>query len=96
MTQSSEDAARLLNSIKSTEMDVKITLFSKKFTVGQLMELCTGSMLNFGVSVNSSAELSVNELVFAKGKTVVAGDRFGVQVETLTGDLLQESKAEES
>ncbi len=62
---------------------VTVTLASKKQSVGQILELGPGAIIQFEKSCEEPLELSVGERCIGHGVAVKVGDKFGLRLSTL-------------
>lgn len=70
----------ILKHIKHTELDLRIVLMAKRFTIGKLITLSPGAILMFDKTDNDKAELYVNERHIATGKVVQVDEHYGLQI----------------
>lgn len=75
----------ILKSIKDTELELKIVLNSKKFEIGELLNLGPGGVLMFDAPATEPAKLAVNDKTFATGTVVESGERYGLKVDEVIG-----------
>ncbi len=81
--EQSRTQALILNSLKTTTLDLQIVLLEKEMNLGQLVSLSPGSILTFDKPVSSPAHLYVNAKKFAKGTVVQVAERYGLKLTEL-------------
>lgn len=74
---------RILNSLKDTELGVRIVVCEQEFEVGDLMGMGPGTILVLDSPVQFPAWATVNGKRFAYGKIVQIGECYGFQIEKL-------------
>lgn len=79
-TQVHQNQLQILQSIKSTELDIKIVLMHKKFSIESLMQLGQGSILMFDTSASQEGALYVNDKEVAIGDVVQVNENYGLRV----------------
>jgi flagellar motor switch/type III secretory pathway protein FliN len=79
----SNSQMQILHNLSDTRLTMKIVVLEEMFTIGELMALSPGSILQFDVEAASGAWLSVNDRKFAAGNVVQVGDQYGFQISTL-------------
>ena len=60
-----------------------VTLASKKQSIGKILELGTGSIIQFEKSCEELLDLQVGDRICAKGEAVKVGDKFGIRLTSL-------------
>jgi len=75
--------ADILKSLSKTELDVKIVMVEQEYSIGELISLSSGSVLNFKSGVDTPSWLAINGKKFAFGQVVQVGEKFGFQVNQL-------------
>ena len=80
-----ENQVQILKTIKETELDTKIVLMEREFTIGKLMSLIPGAILMFDGSAGESADLCVNGRKVATGEVVQVNENYGLRVTELMG-----------
>jgi len=75
------DYARSLLKIK---VPVRVKLASKRQSVGQIVELCPGSIITFAKTCDAMLELSAGQCMMAVGEAVKVDDKFGLRVISMT------------
>lgn len=66
------------------EVPVSVRLVSKKLSVHELLELGPGAMISFDKSCDDALELTVRNQTVARGTAVKVGERFGLEIESIT------------
>ena len=65
-------------------LDIPLTLSAElgrtQMTVGEIMQLQVGSVLELEKLVGEPMEIHINNLLTARGETVVVNERFGIRV----------------
>ncbi|MFT4551536.1 MAG: flagellar motor switch/type III secretory pathway protein FliN [Chlamydiales bacterium] len=74
---------RILQSLKDTELDIRVVICEQDFKVGDLMGMGPGTILVLDASVQVPAWATVNGKQFAYGKIVQVGECYGFQIEKL-------------
>ncbi len=70
-------------SLLSIEVPVTVTLAAQKLSLGRIVELGPGSLLQFEKSCEELLELEVNGQRVALGEAVKVGDKFGLRVSSI-------------
>lgn len=88
--ESCDSQARILKSLKNTELELSVVLMERDFPIGQLMSLSPGSVIPFECSTGEPAILAVNGQAFAEGKVVQINEYYGLEVkDVLVGSQLE-------
>lgn len=68
------------------DVEVRLTamLGEGRITVGQLLSLSEGSVIELETPLDGRINMSLNGKLIAKGEIVAVGDRFGVRITHLT------------
>lgn len=66
------------------ELPLTVTLSVRKFSVGQLLDLTPGTLINLGTSSDAPLVLEAGQQTFATGQCVKQGERIGLRIETFT------------
>ncbi|SHE77730.1 flagellar motor switch protein FliN [Ferrithrix thermotolerans DSM 19514] len=69
-----------LSVLKNVEMQVAVELGRAKMTVGALLALAAGDVIELDRSANAAVDVLVNGTLVAKGEVVVVDDEFGVRI----------------
>ncbi len=69
-----------LSVLKNVEMQVAVELGRAKMTVGGLLALAAGDVIELDRSANAAVDVLVNGTLVAKGEVVVVDDEFGVRI----------------
>ncbi|MFO7907000.1 MAG: FliM/FliN family flagellar motor switch protein [Pirellulaceae bacterium] len=64
-------------------LPVTVTLATSKTSVGSLLELVPGSILQFKKMCDEPLSLEVNGYRVAQGETVKVGDKFGLRITSM-------------
>lgn len=67
-------------SLLKITLPVTVTLATSKTSVGKLLELVPGSILQFKKTCDEPLSLEVNGYRVAEGETVKVGDKFGLRI----------------
>ncbi len=71
-------------SLLKIPVTVRVTLASKKQSIGSILELGPGSIIQFEKSCEEMLELEVGELHVGTGEAVKVGDMFGLRLTSIT------------
>lgn len=80
--------ARILN----LPVTVNVQLAQKKIEMEQLMMISPGALITFNKSCEDLLELYVNNSVYCRGEAVKIGEKFGLKVNEIGGQIAQTSK----
>lgn len=75
-----QNQLRILENIKSTELDLKIVLMHRKFPIQNLMQLSHGAILMFDTPASQNAILHVNDKKVAIGEVVQVNEHYGLRI----------------
>ena len=70
-------------SLLRVRVPVTVTLASKRQSIGKILELGTGSIIQFEKSCEELLDLQVGDHTCAKGEAVKVGDKFGIRLTSL-------------
>ncbi|MDZ7373515.1 MAG: flagellar motor switch protein FliN [candidate division KSB1 bacterium] len=76
---------RNLDALYDLSLTVSVELGRTEMTIGEILELGKGSIIELDKLAGDPVELYVNGRKFAEGDVVVVEDRFGVRVTSLVG-----------
>lgn len=79
------DRNKPLSVLRNVEMQVTVELGRAKMSVGELLSLASGDVIELDRSANSPVDVLVNGTLVAKGEVVVVDDEFGVRVTEIVG-----------
>jgi flagellar motor switch/type III secretory pathway protein FliN len=74
------DLPPFTRSLLRVKVPVMVTLATKKQSLGQIVELGPGSIINFDKSCDEMLELEASGHRVAQGEAVKIGDKFGLRV----------------
>ena len=74
------EVARLL----AIEVPVIVQLGMRRLTVGEVMRLAVGAIIEFGKSAEEELDLLANNKPIGKGYAVKVGENFGIKVTTIS------------
>ena len=66
-------------------MRLEVVVGSTTMTLGELLQLAPGSVVELEQSVESPVDIKVNGKLVAKGEIVIVEDRFGVRIIDIIG-----------
>lgn len=66
-------------------MHLEVVVGSTAMTLGELLQLAPGSVVELEQSVESPVDIKVNGKLVAKGEIVIVEDRFGVRIIDIIG-----------
>lgn len=78
-----KDQINILESIKGAQLDLRVMLVEKAFSIGELSHLSPGSVLLFDQEAGAPAELTVNGKRFAEGTVVKTNEHYGLKIDKL-------------
>jgi flagellar motor switch protein FliN len=65
-------------------LEVSVHLGSSGMTIGQLLNLNVGTVIELEAMVNDPVDLMVNGRTFAKGEVITVGETFGVRLKSIS------------
>ncbi len=71
---------------------VNVQLAQKKIELEQLMMISPGALITFNKSCEDLLELYVNNCVYCRGEAVKIGEKFGLKINEIGGQIAQPSK----
>jgi flagellar motor switch protein FliN/FliY len=74
-----------LSVLKNVEMQISVELGRARMSVGGLLSLASGDVVELDRSANSPVDVLVNGTLVARGEVVVVDDEFGVRVSEIVG-----------
>ena len=77
--QDTADAGRLL----AIEVPVIVQLGNRRMTVGEVMRLAVGAIVEFNKSAEEELELLINNKPIGKGQAVKVGENFGIKITSI-------------
>lgn len=78
--EKTEDPQRNLDVIMDVPLELKVILGKKSRTVGEVLSLGRGSVLELNKQVNDPLEIHVNGKLIALGEVVVINDQFCIRI----------------
>ena len=79
-----EDLPLYTRSLLRINVPVVVTLAEKRQSLGQIMELVPGSLIQFEKSCEEMLELTASNHPIATGEAVKVGDKFGLRITSVT------------
>ncbi|MFW6170466.1 MAG: FliM/FliN family flagellar motor switch protein [Planctomycetota bacterium] len=70
-------------SLLKIRLPVTVTLATSRTSVGRVLELVPGSILQFKKTCDETLSLEVNGYRVAEGETVKVGDKFGLRITSM-------------
>ena len=70
-------------SLLKVKVPVVVHLATKKQPIGQIVELCPGTIIKFDKSCDEMLELNVGGCTIASGEAVKVGDKFGLRISSM-------------
>lgn len=70
-------------SLLRIRVPVKVTLATKRQSIGRVLELAPGAILHFGKSCDEPLTLSIGSRPVAVGETVKIGEKFGLRITSM-------------
>jgi flagellar motor switch protein FliN/FliY len=83
----SDPLARLpvyVRSLLRIRVPVQVRLASKRQSIGQIVDLCAGSIITFTKTCDEMLELKAGGCNIAVGEAVKVGDKFGLRISSMT------------
>ena len=74
-----------LSVLKNVEMQITVELGRAKMTVGGLLSMASGDVIELDRPANAPVDILVNGTLVARGEVVVVDDEFGVRVTEIVG-----------
>jgi flagellar motor switch protein FliN/FliY len=81
--RSFSDLPEYARSLLKIELPLAVTLATSRQSIGRIVKLTPGSILQFNKSCDEMVELSVGDQAIAAGKAVQVGDKFGIRIESI-------------
>ncbi|OHB68591.1 MAG: hypothetical protein A2V70_05885, partial [Planctomycetes bacterium RBG_13_63_9] len=78
-----EDLPQYARSLLRVKVPVVVTLAEKRQPLGRILELGTGSIIQFTKSCEEMLALSVEQRPVAVGEAVKVGDKFGLRITSI-------------
>ncbi|MBI3271539.1 MAG: FliM/FliN family flagellar motor switch protein [Planctomycetes bacterium] len=75
-----EPPGRNLGRILALEVELTAVIAEQKISLGSLLEVQPGSVLDFDKPVEALLDLRIHERSIAAGAAVLSGDRFGLRI----------------
>ena len=77
------DKSNALSGLGIVEVDVRVVLGATELTVSEVVSLGPDDLLSIGGSASDPVDIRVNGRLIGRGKLVVVGDTYGVQITEL-------------
>jgi flagellar motor switch protein FliN/FliY len=74
-----------LSVLRNVEMQITVELGRAKMTVGGLLSMASGDVVELDRPANAPVDVLVNGTLVARGEVVVVDDEFGVRVTEIVG-----------
>jgi flagellar motor switch protein FliN/FliY len=71
-------------SLLRIRVPVQVRLASKRQSIGQIVDLCAGSIITFTKTCDEMLELKAGGCNIAVGEAVKVGDKFGLRISSMT------------
>lgn len=72
--------ARELDRILDIVLELRVELGQKRLTIGELLSLEVGTVLDLGTAAGTALSVYVNDVLIARGEAVLVGERYGVRI----------------
>ena len=69
-----------LQMILNIPLDVRVEIGRARMLIGEILELCQGSVIELDHLASDMIDLTINDKVLAKGEAVVVNENFGLRV----------------
>ena len=69
-----------LDSVLDVAVEISIEIGRAKMTIGELLSLSKGSILELNKAAGESVDIYVNEKLLGKGEVVVVNERLGIRM----------------
>ena len=76
-----------LDSLLDVPIDISIEIGRTKMTIGELLSLSKGSIVELKKSAGESVDIYVNGKLLGKGEVVVVNERLGVRVAKIVAPI---------
>jgi flagellar motor switch/type III secretory pathway protein FliN len=73
-----------VRSLLRVRVPVQVRLASKRQSIGQIVDLCAGSIITFAKTCDEMLELKAGGCNIAAGEAVKVGDKFGLRISSMT------------
>ncbi len=80
LNQETQDLIHRVRRVMPLSVKVSVRLAEKKIDLGQLINLCPGTLIMFQKSCDDLLDLYVNNKPFAQGEAVKIGEKFGLKI----------------
>jgi flagellar motor switch protein FliN len=74
-----------LNMVLDVPVDIRAELGNTSLSIGEILKLGSGSIIELDRSVGSTADIIVNGKLIGQGDVVVVGNNFGIRITKLVG-----------
>jgi len=72
-----------LNLILDFSLEISVRLGNAQRTLGDLLQLTTGTVIELDRMINEPVELLVNDKTFARGEVITIGEHFGIKITSI-------------
>ena len=86
-------AARSIELLKDVDLDVKIELGRVEMTVGEILKLSDGSVVELDKLAGDPVDVLVNEQLVARGEVLVINDSFCVRINEIVSGATERFEA---
>ena len=69
-----------LDSLLDVAVEISVEIGRSKMTIGELLSLSKGSVLELNKAAGESVDIYVNEKLLGKGEVVVVNERLGIRM----------------
>lgn len=69
-----------LDSVLDVAVEISVEIGRAKMTIGELLSLSKGSILELNKAAGESVDIFVNEKLLGKGEVVVVNERLGIRM----------------
>jgi flagellar motor switch protein FliN/FliY len=69
-----------LDSVLDVAVEISVEIGRAKMTIGELLSLSKGSILELNKAAGESVDIYVNEKLLGKGEVVVVNERLGIRM----------------
>ncbi|MCG6155826.1 FliM/FliN family flagellar motor C-terminal domain-containing protein [Rubinisphaera margarita] len=80
LNREAQDLIHRVRRVMPLSVKVSVRLAEKKIDLGQLINLCPGTLIMFQKSCDDLLDLYVNNKPFAQGEAVKIGEKFGLKI----------------
>jgi len=80
-----------MNDLLDVNIELRIELGGKKMLVEDILKLGNGSIVELDKNYGDPVDVYTNNILFARGEVVSAGDNYGVRIQKLVKNEIQKS-----